>query len=155
MLLFEFLLFLFVARADPPPVLNRVVTICADYQVDFADSDTVIDAGDDYYTTNSNKDALGVQIRLVPTSGTTQTQHASDTDGCVVFSLDPSLAPYQIQIWSKVSVNANSVHIMNDNTNRILYSVTPRSSYTLVNGETVNVNTGTPNDAWNAAAALG
>ena len=53
-------LVLFVAGAQAQTYVP--VTICANYQVDFQDSDFSTDAGDDYYTTNSNKDALGVRM---------------------------------------------------------------------------------------------
>ena len=100
------------------------VRFCIQWDILFADSD---ESGfDDYFNTNSHKDALGAYyyIKIAGGAGIT-TGYAAESGyyaGCTsVVALDSGVQ-YDVYVYSKAEVNGNTVYVYDEDTSPALYS---------------------------------
>jgi hypothetical protein len=151
------------------PASAATVTLCAEYQVAYQDSNVLTtpdtDLEGDYFYTNSNKVARGARIRVVRSDGAVKSKFASDDGadaGCATFTLDHT-ETFDVLIISEAEVNGNTVKVkdapggslfasnaVNTATNTLMQSWSPSAGTS-----TVDIETNNPHNAWNAAAAAG
>lgn len=148
---FLYFLQLWVAPGWAAPV---AVTICAQYDVDYVDSD-VEDAEEDHFHANGIKEAIGVRIDVTDTGGTT-TKFAQSAGGagagCADFTLS-STSSYSVEIVSEVRADTDHRVSVRDGTSLSRYVHSAQTAWTPVAGTyTVTLPT---NRRWNALAAAG
>lgn len=148
----------------PAWATDRIVKFCAEYQVDYEDSDLGLSdpaAEGDYFATNSNKVARGARIRIIRQSNSDTAQEYADWDGadagCASFTMVVG-QQYDVQIRAVASVRDNTIQVMDhQDSGSIWYSVA-LNDWTVPSGAgvlTQDIETANTHAAWNVAAAAG
>jgi len=151
------------------PAHGASVTFCAEYQVDYEDSDltspTETEFQGDYFASNSNKVAKGITILIERDDGVKTEKHTdwNGTDvGCADFTMDPART-FTVRLVANLEVNGNDISVRNNPTADLPWAGPARdsggslmTSWSPPSGtSTHTITTANTHDAWNVAAAAG
>lgn len=136
---------------------NYNVEFCAKFQVNY--SDALSTTGDDEFTSNSEKTAKGVKVKVKNnTTGAYvfngYTSTSSSNPGCTGTLVLNNAYRYTVTIHADTYRNSNYVKVKNDLASNAIWYSTVYSSYLPTASGTVNIVTGS-HQAWNIAAAAG
>lgn len=133
------------------------VKFCADYSIDFDDADSAVE--DDFYISNSDRDALGIHI-TVERNWDSHDVFSDYTDwsgadaGCTDTQYLDSARTYKVSAQSLAFVNGNHINVYNNDFVSLPYSHVEYLTFSPTASTTITFDTAIA-DQWNIAAAAG
>ncbi|HAM21161.1 MAG TPA: hypothetical protein DCQ04_02605 [Actinobacteria bacterium] len=133
------------------------VKFCVDYSIDFDDASGSV--GDDFYTSNSDRTALGIRIKVMRNSDShdmyfDHTDWSGADAGCTDSLVLDSTEDYTVSAQSRALVNGNYINVLDDDGTDNLYSHVEYLAFVPSSSTTITFDTAIA-DQWNIAAAAG
>lgn len=144
------------ALASANPTNTR---FCAKYQVNY--DDALVAVGDDYFTDNTDKPALGARVDVYRSNGALEwsgyTPDSGVDEGCTPYlPLDTEQA-YDVKVYAIAMIHSTCfVKVMNDTSNQnVWFSLALDDFFPPAGNSSIITPTAATHAAWNIAAAAG